>query len=278
MVKIIETPRDGFQALPNFIDTDRKIEYINQLLKCGFDTVEVGSFVSPRVIPQMADTAKVLESIDIDNTDSDIAVLAVTKKGADIAIQFDQVDQIFFPFSTSPTFLKRNTKQTVEEAYQIAEYIQNLCVKHNKKQVMFFSMGFESAYGDEWSIELMLNWIRRFKKIGLDTFPISDILGDTSAEQINKVFSAFVAEFPELEFGLHLHALADSQVAKVDAAYKAGIRRFDTVINGLGGCPQTGRELVNNLPLQVLLEYLNANNYTHTLNMQEVAKATEYLF
>jgi len=278
VVKIIETPRDGFQALPNFIDTDRKIEYINQLLKCGFDTVEVGSFVSSRVIPQMADTAKVLESIDLDNTDSDIAVLAVTKKGADIAIQFDQVDQIFFPFSTSPTFLKRNTKQTVEEAYQIAEYIQNLCVKHNKKQVMFFSMGFESAYGDEWSIELMLNWIRRFKKIGLDTFPISDILGDTSAEQINKVFSAFVAEFPELEFGLHLHALADSQVAKVDAAYKAGIRRFDTVINGLGGCPQTGRELVNNLPLQVLLEYLNANNYTHTLNMQEVAKATEYLF
>ena len=131
MVKIIETPRDGFQALPDFIDTKLKVEYINQLLKCGFDTVEVGSFVSPRVIPQMADTGKILESIDYENTNSNIAVLAVTKKGADLAVQYDQVDQIFFPFSTSPTFLKRNTKQTVEEAYQVAEYIQNLCVKYN---------------------------------------------------------------------------------------------------------------------------------------------------
>ncbi len=278
MVKIIETPRDGFQALPNFIETDLKIKYINQLLKCGFDTVEVGSFVSPRVIPQMADTGKILDTIDLDNTDSEIAVLVVTKKGADIAVQYDQIDQIFFPFSTSSTFLQRNTKQTVDEAYQIAEYIQNLCVKYNKKEVVFFSMGFESAYGDEWSIELMLDWISRFKSLGLKTFPISDILGDTTAIQIGKVFSAFVAEFPELEFGLHLHALADSQVSKVDAAYGAGIRRFDTVINGLGGCPQTGRELVNNLPLHVLLGYLDSNNYPHKLVMDEVKRASAYFF
>jgi hydroxymethylglutaryl-CoA lyase len=139
-------------------------------------------------------------------------------------------------------------------------------------------MGFESAYGDEWSIELMLSWISRFKSMGLKTFPISDILGDTTADQIGKVFSAFVNEFPELEFGLHLHSLADSQIAKVDAAYKAGIRRFDTVVNGLGGCPQTGRELVGNLPLQSLLYYFNKEGIENPLDMKQVEKAAGYRF
>ncbi len=278
MVKIIETPRDGFQALPDFIDTKLKIEYINQLLKCGFDTVEVGSFVSPRVIPQMADTGQILENIKLDNTKSEVAVLVVTKKGADIAVQYEQVDQIFFPFSTSPTFLQRNTKQTVEEAYGIVEHIRNLCVKYNKKEVVFFSMGFESAYGDEWSIELMLNWISKFKSLGLTTFPISDILGDTTADQVGKVFKAFVDEYPELEFGLHLHSLVDTQIAKVDAAYKTGIRRFDTVINGLGGCPQTGRELVSNLSLQNLLGYFDANGIEHGLSTECIQKAAMYNF
>jgi len=273
LIKIIETPRDGFQGLDNFIPTNDKVAYINQLLRCGFQTVEVGSFVSPRLIPQMADTAEVLRQIDLKDVTSDIAVLAVTEKGGKMACEFKQVDQIFFPFSTSPTFLRRNIRSTLVQADQTIDALQNLCLKHNKELVVFFSMGFGSAYGDPWSMDILYEWVDRMMEKELNIFPFSDIFGDADPLTIEKVFRLLMKEFPDAEFGLHLHSLPQKRLEKVAAAYRAGIRRFDTVISGLGGCPQTGKELVGNLPLEALLEFCDNQKVRHELNMNEVHKA-----
>jgi hydroxymethylglutaryl-CoA lyase len=276
VVKIIETPRDGFQGLPNFIPTDVKIEYINLLLKCGFNTVEVGSFVSPKAIPQMADTGKVLDSIHFENTKSDIAVLTATKKGGAMAMDYEHINQIFFPFAISPTFLKRNINQTLEQAEATIDELQNMCVIHDKELIVYFSMGFGSAYGDEWSIDLLHYWIKRMKAKGLNIFPFSDILGGATPDAISKVFTSLIAEFSDTEFGLHLHSLEHQRMEKVDAAYIAGIRMFDTVINGLGGCPQTGKELIGNLPLGDFLNYCGQNNIHVDINEDYLKKAIGY--
>jgi hydroxymethylglutaryl-CoA lyase len=276
-IKIIETPRDGFQALNGIIPTSDKVKYINQLLRCGFQTVEVGSFVSPRLIPQMADTADVLRQLDLQDVTSDIAVLAVTEKGGQMACDFKQVDQVFFPFSTSPTFLRRNIKSTLVQADQTIDGIQNLCLKYNKELVVFFSMGFGSAYGDPWSMDILYEWVDRMMEKDLSIFPFSDIFGDTDPLTIEKVFRLLIKEFPEAEFGLHLHSLPEKRKEKVAAAYRAGIRRFDTVISGLGGCPQTGKELVGNLSLEALLEFCDQHKVRHDLDLKQVATAQQLM-
>ena len=273
LIKIIETPRDGFQALDTIISTDKKVAYINQLLRSGFQTVEVGSFVSPRLIPQMADTAEVLNRLDLTDVATEIAVLTATEKGGKMACEFKQVDQVFFPFSTSPTFLKRNIRSTLKQADQTIDGLQNLCLKHNKEMVVFFSMGFGSAYGDPWSMDILYEWVERMMDKELNIFPFSDIFGDTDPLIIEKVFRLLIKEFPDAEFGLHLHSLPAKRKEKVIAAYRAGIRRFDTVINGLGGCPQTGKDLVGNLPLDVMLEICQQQNIRHEINQVELSKA-----
>jgi len=276
VVKIIETPRDGFQGLPNLIPTHKKIKYINLLLQCGFATVEVGSFVSPKAIPQMADTGKVLDGIDFENSKSKIAVLTATKKGGIMAMDYEQIDQIFFPFAISPTFLKKNINQSLEQAETTIDELQNMCVIHKKKLVVYFSMGFGSAYGDDWSIDLLYYWIKRMISKGLGVFPFSDILGRTTPDAISTVFSSLISEFSNAEFGLHLHSLDYQRMEKVDAAYQAGIRMFDTVINGLGGCPQTGKELVGNLPLENFLAYCEENSIPVGLDRIPLQKAIEF--
>lgn len=276
-IKIIETPRDGFQALNGIIPTSDKVKYINQLLRCGFQTVEVGSFVSPKLIPQMADTAEVLRQLDLQDVTSDIAVLAVTEKGGQMACDFKQVDQVFFPFSTSPTFLRRNIKSTLVQADQTIDGLQNLCLKYNKELVVFFSMGFGSAYGDPWSMDILYEWVDRMMEKDLSIFPFSDIFGDADPVTIEKVFRLLMKEFPEAEFGLHLHSLPEKRKEKVAAAYRAGIRRFDTVISGLGGCPQTGKELVGNLSLEALLEFCDQHKVRHDLDLKKVAIAQQLM-
>lgn len=276
-IKIIETPRDGFQGLANIIPTTEKVKYINQLLRCGFQTVEVGSFVSPRLIPQMSDTAEVLRQLDLTDVTSEIAVLTVTENGGKMACDFKQVDQLFFPFSTSPTFLRRNIKSTLKQADQTIDSIQNLCLKYNKELVVFFSMGFGSAYGDPWNINILYEWVDRMMEKDLNIFPFSDIFGETDPATIEKVFRLLIKEFPDAEFGLHLHSLHDKRIEKVAAAYRAGIRRFDTVISGLGGCPQTGKELVGNLPLESLLEFCEQQKVHHNLDSNELKKAQELM-
>lgn len=275
-IKILETPRDGMQGIEQFIPTVKKIEYINILLKCDFHTVEVGSLVSPKAIPQLADTAKVLDNLDYDNTSSRIAILVANNKGGDIAMKFDVVDDIIYPFSVSETFLKRNINQTFEEAEKTIDYLQNLSVKNNKTLIPFLSMGLGNPYGDEWNIDILNFWTEKFKLKGINYVPVSDIIGEAAPDKIYEVFTSLQNEFPEIEFGLHMHSEVKTASDKIDAAYKAGIRRFDTVLGGLGGCPMTGREMIANLDLRVMLNYCEANNIETGLDMKMVDKAGWY--
>jgi len=275
-IKILETPRDGMQGIEQFIPTEKKIEYINILLNCGFHTVEVGSFVSPKAIPQLADTAKVLNKLDYSKTNSRIAVLVANNKGGDIAMNFDVVDDIIYPFSVSETFLKRNINQNFVEAEKTIDYLQNLCVKNNKTLIPFLSMGLGNPYGDEWNIDILNFWTDKFMSKGINYVPVSDIIGEAEPDKIYEIFTSLINEFPDLEFGLHLHSEVKSATHKIDAAYKAGIRRFDTVLGGLGGCPMTGREMVANLDLRVLLNYCEANNIETGLNIEMLDKAAWY--
>ncbi len=271
-VKITETPRDGFQALPDFIPTEKKVAYINQLLSCGFDTVEVGSFVSPRAIPQMADTGEVLKGLDLSNTQSKIAVLVATAKAATRACEFDLIDKIFFPFSLSETFLTRNINQTEEQAERTIDDILNLTEKKGKELIIYYSWGFGDPYGDSWSIELMVKSIEKMAAKGLTYFPLSDIAGEISTKTIMKVYRTLFAEFPNLDFGFHLHALPKDRIPKTEAAFNAGVRRFDSVIGGLGGCPMTGKALVANMDTGVLLDFFEKKNVSTGVDIERVNK------
>ena len=267
-IKILETPRDGFQGIAEFIPTQKKIEFINLLLKCGFHTVEVGSIVSPKAIPQMADTIEVLESLDYSGTKSRIAVLVANKSGGEKAMDFDVIDDLIFPFSVSKTFLKKNINQGFEEVDKTIDFLQNLCVKNNKQLVPYLSMGFGNPYGDDWSLEVLRFWTEKFIAKGIEIIPVSDIMGEADTDKIFKVFDFLLSEFPQTEFGLHLHSVKETAVEKIDAAYKAGVRRFDTVLGGLGGCPMTGKELIGNLPLSTLTDYCEENNVETGLDRQ----------
>lgn len=275
-IKILETPRDGLQGIAEFIPTQKKIDYINLLLRCGFHTVEVGSIVSPKAIPQMADTLELLEKLDYNNTDSRIAILVANKSGGTKAMNFDVVDDLIFPFSVSETFLKKNINQDFEEAEKTVDFIQNLCTKNNKQLLPYLSMGFGNPYGDEWSLEVLSYWTEKFKTKGINIIPVSDIMGEASPEKIASVFSFLLKEFPEIEFGLHLHSVKETAISKIDAAYKAGIRRFDTVLGGFGGCPMTGKELIGNLPLGTLSDYCEENNIETGLNLEVVDQAENF--
>ncbi len=268
--KILETPRDGFQGLKEFIPTQRKIEFINQLLLCGFHTVEVGSLVSPRAIPQMADTVEVLEKLDYSKTTSRIAVLVANKSGGKKAMDFDVIDDLIFPFSVSETFLKKNINQDFAEVETTVDFLQELCTKNNKRLIPYLSMGFGNPYGDEWSLEVLVHWTQRFLSKGIKILPVSDIMGEADPNRIFKVFEFLLNEFPEVEFGLHLHSRRETAKEKVDAAWQAGVQRFDTVLGGIGGCPMTGKELIGNLPLSTLVDYCEENNIETGLDLQVI--------
>jgi len=267
-IKILETPRDGFQGLKEIIPTQRKIEFINQLLLCGFHTVEVGSLVSPRAIPQMVDTVEVLKTLDYSKTRSRIAVLVANKSGGKKAMDFDVIDDLIFPFSVSETFLKKNINQDFAEVEKTVDFLQELCTKNNKTLIPYLSMGFGNPYGDEWSLEVLGFWTQKFLSQGINILPVSDIMGEADPNRIFKVFEFLINEFPEVEFGLHLHSQKETAKEKVDAAWQAGVRRFDTVLGGMGGCPMTGKELIGNLPLSTLTDYCNENNIETGLDSQ----------
>ncbi len=275
-IKILETPRDGMQGIETLIPTHKKIEYINLLLQCGFDTVEVGSFVSPRTIPQMTDTAEVLENLDFSNTNSKIAVLVANENGGEKAMKYDVIDDLIFPFSVSETFLKKNINKGFEETEKTIDFLQNLCLKKGKRLLPYLSMGFGNPYSDDWSIDLLLEWVTKFSKIGIEVIPVSDIMGEADAQKIGRVFSALIKEFPNVEFGLHLHSLHETALKKIEAAYQAGIRRFDTVLGGYGGCPMTGKEMIGNLALEMLIDWCDNNQIETGLDRKQLHKAQRY--
>jgi hydroxymethylglutaryl-CoA lyase len=275
-IKIIETPRDGMQGLETFIPTQKKIEYINILLQCGFDTVEVGSFVSPKAIPQMADTAEVLEKLDYSKTNSNIAVLAANLKGGEKAVQIDKVDLIFYPYSSSPTFLKKNLNTTIKEAEKTVEGLQNLCIKKGKSLVAFISLAFGDPYGDPWSIDLINKKVEKLLSLGITRIPLADTIGDVHPEVIDKVCGAVIPNFPEVNFGLHAHAYPGKGKSKIAAAWKHGVRHFDTVIGGMGGCPMTDKELVGNLSLESLITWCETEGIETGLNLDNLKEAQFY--
>ncbi|MBN2616349.1 MAG: hypothetical protein JXR71_11715 [Bacteroidales bacterium] len=277
MIKITETPRDGMQGLDRFIPTNKKIEYINALLQCGFDTLETGSFVSPRAIPQMADTGDVLNSLKDIPENTKIAVLVANQKGGELAKDYDMVDRIFYPFSVSPTFLKKNLNTDIEEAERTIDFLQNLCVQSGKELVVYLSLAFGNPYHDEWNVSQVSEWIGKLRDKDILLIQLAETIGDVKPETIRTVCQTVVPEFPDVQFGFHTHAVPGQGIEKIQAAFDAGIRHFDTVLGGLGGCPMTGKEMVPNLDLSELLQFCDNNKLQCTVNNEKLKIARQKL-
>jgi hydroxymethylglutaryl-CoA lyase len=269
-VKIIETPRDGFQGLKQFIPTESKIRFINQLLKAGFDTVEVGSFVSPSAIPQMKDTEEVIHGLDYEKCRSHIMVLVANTQGGLKAAEFEQVDYLLYPYSVSPTFLKKNINAGLEKARGTIQDLLEISSAKDKQLIVYLTMGFGNPYGDRWNPKVVLEEAGYLYNLGLRIIPLSDILGDVSPETIREVYTPLISAFPDVEFGIHLHARPGEWFPKVEAAWECGIRRFDTVLGGVGGCPMAGDELVSNLDTRDLLTYLNSRKEPTGIDLDQI--------
>lgn len=270
-IKLIECPRDAMQGIHDFIPTDLKAKYINELLNVGFDTIDFGSFVSPKAIPQLQDTAEVLSKLDLTKTNSKLLAIIANLRGGETATSFDQISYLGFPFSISETFQQRNTNSSIETSLQTVEQLQNLCVKSNKKLVIYISMAFGNPYGDIWSEEVALSWVDKIAKLGVGTIAMSDTVGVAKPEDISAIFKHLIPAMPNVEFGAHLHCTFENWESKVEAAYNSGCRRFDSAIKGYGGCPMAEDELVGNLATENLLSYLNKKEISTGIDMDAFA-------
>jgi hydroxymethylglutaryl-CoA lyase len=273
MVKIIETPRDAMQGIKEFIPTNKKVAFLNALLKVGFHTLDFGSFVSPKAIPQMRDTAEVVGQLDLEETNTQLLAIIGNVKGAEIASQFQQIKYLGYPYSISESFLKRNINSNFEKSCEEVHHIQNICKRSGQELVLFISNAFGNIYGDPWSPEIVYEHVRKLSSLDIRIMPLSDTSGVGQPLNISEAFKAVVGDFPLIEFGAHLHTHKGNWRENVNAAYQAGCRRFDTVMNGLGGCPMTGKKLVGNLPTFDLLRYLEDQNEDHGLNMKRLNQA-----
>ena len=260
-VKLIECPRDAMQGIKShFISTEKKALYINSLLKVGFDTIDFGSFVSPKAIPQMRDTAEVLSKLDLSSTSSKLLAIIANVRGATDAVQFEEIDYLGYPFSISENFQMRNTHKTIEESLVILDKILNLADTSNKEVVAYLSMGFGNPYGDPWNVEIVGEWTEKLASMGVKILSLSDTIGSSTPEVISYLFSNLIPKYPNIEFGAHLHTTPDSWFEKVDSAYKAGCIRFDGAIKGYGGCPMAKDELTGNMPTEKLVSYFTQQN------------------
>lgn len=254
-VKIIECPRDAMQGILDFIPTETKIKYINELLRVGFHTLDCGSFVSPRAIPQMRDTSEVLDSLDLENTDTKLSVIVANERGANDAVKFDQVDYLGFPFSVSETFQKRNTNKSIIESLEKVKYMLDLCQKYDKEMVVYISMGFGNPYEDEWSSAIVNDWVGKLVELGVVQFSLSDTVGVSVPETIGDVFTTVGKSYIDVEFGAHFHTTAEAWKEKIESAYANGCRRFDGAVRGYGGCPMAKDDLVGNMPTEKMIDY-----------------------
>ena len=255
-VKIIECPRDAMQGIKShFIPTEAKAKYINSLLRVGFDTIDFGSFVSPKAIPQMRDTATVLSKLDLSNTQSKLLAIVANERGANDASKFEEIDFLGYPFSISENFQMRNTGKTIEESVKLLDLILNISAKTNKKVVAYLSMGFGNPYGDKWNVDIVANWTERLSKMGVEILSLSDTIGVADGKTITYLFKNLIPLYSKIEFGAHLHTTPGTWREKVDAAFQAGCNRFDGAIKGFGGCPMAKDELTGNMPTEKLLSY-----------------------
>ncbi len=271
-IKIIECPRDAMQGIPEFIPTELKVKYINALLKVGFDTIDFGSFVSPRAIPQMKDTAKVLSKLEL-KTKSKLLAIIANQRGAEDAIQFDEIDYLGFPFSVSETFQKRNTNSNIEESLATVENIQEMTRKANKELVVYLSMGFGNPYGDSYHPDIVAKWLEKLSGFEIKIFALSDTVGIAHPKLINDVFSTVIPEFTNLEIGAHLHTTPETWKEKIKAAHEAGCKRFDGAIAGYGGCPMAKDDLTGNMPTEKLISYFEEHEVDLSLNLPEFEAA-----
>ena len=268
-LKLIECPRDAMQGMVDYVPTEKKVSYINQLLLCGFDTIDFGSFVSPKAIPQMRDTADVLSQLDLSSTKSKLLAIIANERGAEDACTFEEIKYLGYPFSVSEEFQKRNTNSTIEETLQRVEFIQNKCVLSNKKLVIYISMGFGNPYGEKWSPELVLNWTERLVNLfGIEIIAISDTIGSAKKDDITFLYETLIPELPQIEFGAHMHVRSENAKEIVKIAYDAGCRRFDSAIGGFGGCPMAKDELTGNMPTEIMLDYFQENSIPTSIDMQ----------
>ena len=271
-VKLIECPRDAMQGWKSFIPTVTKIKYINALLQVGFDTIDFGSFVSPKAIPQMADTVDVLKGLAINNIKTKLLAIVANVRGAEDAVLHDAIAYLGFPFSVSSTFQLRNTNSTMEESLNSVADIQELCIKNNKKLVVYISMGFGNPYGDEYNETLVSFWVEKMVQMGIEIISIADTVGLATAEQISSILNSLIPAYPDTEIGVHLHSAIINWKDKVDAALQAGCKRFDGALKGIGGCPMADDMLVGNMDTNLMIPYFKQQNLLNGIDLIALEK------
>ncbi|TMI62483.1 MAG: hydroxymethylglutaryl-CoA lyase [Bacteroidetes bacterium] len=280
-LKLIECPRDAMQGWKHFIPTEKKIQYINSLLKVGFDTIDFGSFVSPKAIPQMADTSEVVRSLELGVGSTKLLAIVANYRGAEEASVFDQINYLGFPFSVSETFQQRNTNSSIAQSLERVEEIQNLCIKTGKRLVVYISMGFGNPYGDLYDEEIVFNWIEKLIELEIGVISLADTVGLATPEQVYDMTSYLVEALPGTEIGVHLHSTPANWKEKLEAAVKAGCKRFDGALKGIGGCPMANDELVGNMNSELMIEYFKEKKLIEGLNedaLRESLRIAEEIF
>ena len=271
-MKIIECPRDAIQGIKEFIPTAAKARYLNELLKVGFDTIDFGSFVSAKAIPQLEDTAAVLNLLDMANSKSKLLAIVANERGAVEACQFEQIACLGYPFSISETFQLRNTGATIAQSLDRVKLIQELCVKYGKQLVIYISMGFGNPYGDVWNSDIAIQWVDTLSKLDIKVFSLADTVGVANPQTISYLFGNLIPALPDLEFGAHLHTTATTVNEKLEAAWLAGCRRFDSAILGYGGCPMAMDDLVGNMPTEQLIDFMINKDQTLGFDQHVITK------
>jgi hydroxymethylglutaryl-CoA lyase len=280
-IKLIECPRDAMQGWKAFIPTGKKINYINALLKVGFDTIDFGSFVSAKTIPQMADTKEVLKGIRIQDTSSKLLAIIANERGSEDAVVYDEITYLGFPFSVSETFQQRNTNSSIAESLQRVESIQELCIKNKKELVVYLSMGFGNPYGDEWNEEIVFGWAEQLAALDIKILSLADTVGVATAEQVEQITNYLIQQLPACEIGVHLHSTQQNWKAKVQAAMNAGCKRFDGTLKGIGGCPMADDELVGNMNTEWMIDLFQQEkkiNHIHKDALQEALRIADEIF
>jgi hydroxymethylglutaryl-CoA lyase len=272
-VHLVECPRDAMQGWKHFIPTEQKINYINSLLLVGFDTIDFGSFVSPKAIPQMADTKLVLEGLDLSNSRSKLLAIVANLRGAEEAAAYDKIDYLGFPFSVSETFQQRNANSGIAEAMELVKRIQEICLHRSKELVVYISMGFGNPYGDPWSEEIVFEWTERIANEGIGIISLADTVGLAKPEQIRTIVAFLSVALPEISLGVHLHSRSDGWKEKIENAFYAGADRFDGALKGIGGCPMANDELVGNMQMEKMLGYFAEKNLLKNINQEALIRS-----
>lgn len=272
-IALIECPRDAMQGWKHFIPTEKKIEYINSLLKVGFDTIDFGSFVSPKAIPQMADTKEVVKKLKVQSSKSGLLAIVANTRGAEEAVVYDEISFLGFPFSISPTFQLRNTNSNMDESLVRVEEIQELCIKNNKQLVIYLSMGFGNPYEDEYNDSILLKWADEMINRQIEIISLADTVGMATPEQISYALNTLIPKYPSVQFGVHLHSTPSNWRSKMEAAVNAGCKRFDGALKGIGGCPMAQDELVGNMKTENIIDYLEEKNLITGLDKEALAES-----